>query len=47
MWLWTRTTPTNRLGFMLEDTEPPVLLTQQRLLSTLPKHAGEDRLSRS
>ena len=34
------TYPNERLGFMLEDTRAPVLLTQQRLLSTLPKHAA-------
>src|SRR5215472_16703394 len=30
--------PTSRLGVMLDDAEPPVLLTQQRLLDILPQH---------
>ena len=30
--------PKERLAFMLEDTQTPVLLTEQRLLSALPKH---------
>ena len=29
-----------RLAFMLQDTQPPVLLTQQRLLAQLPAYAG-------
>jgi amino acid adenylation domain-containing protein len=32
------TYPSERLAFLLEDTGAPVLLTQQRLLSTLPEH---------
>lgn len=32
------TQPKSRLAFMLQDAEVSVLLTQQRLLSTLPKH---------
>ncbi len=32
--------PLARLAFMLEDTQAPVLLTQQRLLGQLPPHAG-------
>lgn len=30
--------PAERLAFMLEDTQVPILLTQQHLLSRLPKH---------
>lgn len=30
--------PEERLAFMLEDSQVPVLLTQQRLLENLPKH---------
>ena len=33
--------PKDRLAFMLEDTQTPVLLTQQRLLSMLPKHTAK------
>ena len=32
------TYPQDRLAFMLEDTQVPVLLTQQHLLTVLPKH---------
>ncbi|MBW4575235.1 MAG: amino acid adenylation domain-containing protein [Aphanothece sp. CMT-3BRIN-NPC111] len=32
------TYPQERLAFMLEDAQAPVLLTQQRLLETLPQH---------
>jgi non-ribosomal peptide synthetase component F len=32
--------PKERLTFMLEDTQAPVLLTQERLLGQLPPHAG-------
>ncbi|MDQ3257401.1 MAG: amino acid adenylation domain-containing protein, partial [Acidobacteriota bacterium] len=32
--------PAERLQFMLEDTETPVLLTQQRLLEELPEHSA-------
>lgn len=32
--------PQERLGFMLEDSAAPVLLTQSRLLETLPAYAG-------
>ena len=32
--------PAERLAFMLEDTQAPVLLTQERLLGQLPPHAG-------
>lgn len=35
------TYPKERLAFMLEDTQVPVILTQQRLLATLPKHGGQ------
>ena len=30
--------PKERLAFMLDDTQAPVLLTQQRLIETLPEH---------
>ncbi|MCV6638056.1 amino acid adenylation domain-containing protein [Candidatus Albibeggiatoa sp. nov. NOAA] len=30
--------PAERIAFMLQDAQPPVLLTQQHLLLTLPKH---------
>lgn len=33
--------PKDRLAFMLDDTKAPVLLTQEKLLSSLPKHAAE------
>ena len=33
--------PTDRLAFMLNDTQAPVLLTQQRLLKGLPPHETE------
>ena len=33
--------PQERLAFMLEDSEVPVLLTQQRLLKSLPMHGAE------
>jgi amino acid adenylation domain-containing protein len=33
--------PEERLSFMLEDAEAPVLLTQRRLLEDLPEHAPE------
>ncbi|HTN73246.1 MAG TPA: condensation domain-containing protein, partial [Methylomirabilota bacterium] len=32
--------PKERLGFMLEDTQAPVLLTQQRLIENLPMHSA-------
>src|SRR5512146_239643 len=32
--------PTERLAFMLQDTQAPVLLTQQRSLAKLPAYAG-------
>ena len=32
--------PHERLAFMLEDAQAPVLLTQERLLGRLPPHAG-------
>src|SRR5262249_46231459 len=32
------TYPKGRLGFMLEDAGAPVLLTQERLIPTLPEH---------
>ena len=32
--------PAERLAFMLQDTQAPVLLTQQRLLAHLPAYAG-------
>ncbi len=32
--------PAERLAFMLQDTQAPVLLTQQRLLARLPAYAG-------
>ena len=31
--------PKSRLGIMLEDSEPPVLLTQEHLLDLLPQHS--------
>ncbi|MEH2027051.1 non-ribosomal peptide synthase/polyketide synthase [Nostoc sp.] len=33
--------PTERLSFMLEDAQVPVLLTQQQLLEKLPQHQGQ------
>ncbi len=33
--------PAERLAFMLSDAQPPVLLTQQRLLNQLPGYAGK------
>jgi len=33
--------PKERLAFMLEDTQAPVLLTQERLLPTLPEHSAQ------
>jgi len=33
--------PTERLGFMLEDAKPPILLTQESLISRLPKHSSQ------
>ncbi len=33
--------PTERLSFMLEDAQIPVLLTQQQLLENLPHHQGQ------
>ncbi len=33
--------PQERLAFMLEDTEAPVLLTQQSLLANLPEHKAQ------
>jgi amino acid adenylation domain-containing protein len=33
--------PKERLAFMLDDAEVPVLLTQQRLLMELPEHASQ------
>ncbi len=35
------TYPKERLGFMLEDSGSKVLLTQERLLESLPEHASE------
>lgn len=35
------TYPTQRLAFMLEDADPPLLLTQQHLVGTLPGRAAE------
>lgn len=35
------TYPEERLAFMLEDAQVPVLLTQQRLLSSLPQHRAK------
>jgi amino acid adenylation domain-containing protein len=32
--------PKDRLTFMLEDAQVPILLTQERLLDVLPKHSG-------
>jgi amino acid adenylation domain-containing protein len=32
--------PVDRLSFMLEDTQAPVLLTQQKLVAQLPQHMG-------
>jgi len=32
--------PKERLAFMLEDTQAPVLLTQQRLIERMPEHTG-------
>ena len=34
--------PKERLAFMLQDTQAPVLLTQQRLVSGLPEHQARD-----
>ncbi|WP_158623345.1 non-ribosomal peptide synthetase [Corallococcus sp. CA053C] len=34
------TYPTERLAYMLEDARVPLMLTQERLASTLPPHAG-------
>jgi amino acid adenylation domain-containing protein/non-ribosomal peptide synthase protein (TIGR01720 family) len=33
--------PAERLAFMLEDAQVPILLTQQRLVSRLPKHGAK------
>ena len=33
--------PKERLAFMLEDTKAPVLVTQQKLLSSIPSHNGK------
>ena len=33
--------PKDRLAFMMEDTQTPVLLTQQHLLSQLPRHSAK------
>ncbi|MCX7921060.1 MAG: amino acid adenylation domain-containing protein [Clostridia bacterium] len=33
--------PPERLAFMMEDANPPILLTQQRLLNSLPKHSSK------
>lgn len=33
--------PSERLAFMLEDVHVPILLTQQRLVSELPKHGAK------
>ncbi len=33
--------PTERLAFMLEDAKPPILLTQESLISRLPKHSSQ------
>jgi len=35
------TYPTERLAYMLSDTQVPVLLTQQRLLNSLPQHEAK------
>lgn len=35
------TYPQQRLGFMLEDAQASVLLTQQRLVATLPEHRAQ------
>src|SRR5262249_37835787 len=39
------TYPQDRLGFMLEDSQTPVVLTHSRLLSQLPKMNGSPRSS--
>ncbi len=33
--------PKKRLAFMLEDAQPPVLLTQERVVERLPKHGAQ------
>src|SRR5439155_4618136 len=33
--------PQERLAFMLEDTQAPVLVTQQRLIRQFPKHCAQ------
>ncbi len=33
--------PTERLSFMLEDAQVPILLTQEQLLEKLPQHQGQ------
>lgn len=33
--------PTERLGFMLEDSQAPILLTQERCLAVLPEHNAQ------
>lgn len=33
--------PQERLAFMLEDTQTPVLLTQKRIVQSLPKHSAK------
>ncbi|MEK7990171.1 MAG: amino acid adenylation domain-containing protein, partial [Thiotrichaceae bacterium] len=35
------TYPADRVAFMLQDAQPPVLLTQQHLLDTLPEHQSQ------
>ncbi len=37
--------PKGRLAFMLEDAQPRVLLTQERVAARLPEHAGHGSLS--
>ena len=33
--------PPERLAFMLEDAQPPVVLTQERLVASLPAHGAQ------
>ena len=35
------TYPPERLAFMLEDAQPPVVLTQERLVAALPAHGAQ------
>ena len=39
------TYPKERLAFMLEDAQVPVLLTQERLVAGLPEHQAQSHLS--